>query len=272
MKTRIVETVVLHASDVIFWLDATSDSAPGKLQRVDRPLNVEFDRSTPGFENIEVLHKPGKTAVWRNGFAEIYPQVTPGQQADSRVVRPTGSQRNRPTEPTFSLSGTVSDPSGRYNPRTFSVSLGNAAGPVVSLFPTPVGTKLLSGGLIGTLRLASTGKPLPWAVIRLSVTLIGGANAEFQAQSDQYGDFMLSVTRLPPLPTSVKAYAATLSVRGLATASAETPLDPATLTPMEFAVLDQAATFSELLPLQIVPGAVSLLRSFGQRHLTVKPV
>lgn len=272
MKPRVVETVVLHASDVIFWLDASSDSSPDNLQRVDRPLNVEIDRSVPGVENIEVLHKPGKTAVWRNGFAEIYPQVTPGQPAGPRAVRPTGSQRIRPTEPTFSISGTVSDPSGRYNPRVFSVSLGNAAGPVVSLFPTPVGTQLLSGGLIGTLRLASTGEPLPWAVLRLSVTLIGGATAEFQAQTDQHGDFMLSVTRLPPLPASVSAYAATLNVRGLATASAETPLDPATLTPMEFAALDLAATFAEQLPLQIVPGAVTLLRSFEQRHLTVQPV
>ena len=272
MKPRVVETVVLHASDVIFWLDASSDSTPDKLQRVDRPLDVKFDRSVPGFENIEVLHKPGKTAVWRAGFAEVYPQVTPGQPAGPRVVRPTGSQRIRPTEPTFNLSGTVSDPSGRYNPRTFSVSLGNAAGPVVSLFPTPIGTDLMSGGLIGTLRLAATGQPLPWAVVRLSVTLIGGTSAEFQAQADENGDFMLSVTRLPPLPESVTSYAATLSVRGLATASAATPLDPATLTPMEFAALDQAATFAQQLPLQIVPGAVSLLRSFEQRHLTVQPV
>jgi hypothetical protein len=268
MNMRAVETVVLHASDIIFWLDATSAATPDELQRVDRPLNVEFDKSAPGFQNVEVLHKPGKTAVWRNGFAEVFPGQGPGNQ----VVRPTGSQRVRPTEATFSLSGTVSDPSGRYNPRTFSIAVGNAAGPVVSMYPTPIGTQLLSGGLIGTLRLAATGRPLPWAVVRLNVTLIGGASAEFQAQSDQNGDFTMAVTRLPPLPASVSAYDATLSIRGLATASAETPLDPSTLIPMEFAALDQAATFAQQLPLQIRPGAVSLLRSFGQRHLTVQPV
>lgn len=268
MNMRVVETVVLHASDVIFWLDATSASTPDKLQRVDRPLDVEFNKSAPGFEKIEVLHKPGRTAVWRNGFAEVFPGQGPGNQ----VARPTGSQRLRPTEATFNLSGTVTDPTGRYNPRTFSVALGNAAGPVVSLYPTPIGTQLLSGGLIGTLRLEATGQPLPWAVVRLTVTLIGGASAEFQAQSDQHGDFMMAITRLPPLPASVTAYAATLSVRGLASASANVPLDPSTLIPMEFAALDQAATFAQQLPLQIRPGAVSLLRSFGQRHLTVQPV
>ena len=92
----------------------------------------------------------------------------------------------------------------------------------------------------------------------------------FHAQADSKGDFLLSMFKLPPLPESVEQYPAQLSIRASITASADQPVNPELLEAMELGELE-SENFAEDIELNINPGEVRRLRSFGQTHLTVKP-
>jgi hypothetical protein len=254
---RVLETNVLHASDVIFWLDGTSAEDTADMLRVPDVLDLTL---TDKPNDLRVVHSAGKTALLRRPTNEMINGVA------------SDADKQRPTEPTYTLAGIVNDTTGRYVPRCFSIDAGNAAGHALVVYPTPLGTRFGSaGGLLGTLRFDGSQTTVPWALLTLTVTTALGATLIFRCQANSNGDFMLPMHRLPHLPEGISSYTATLGINALEGADAETPLDPDDLVAMRLCSLDTDNSFSDSIGLAVIPGEIRLVRSSNRKHLAVQP-
>lgn len=260
---NVLETNVLHASDVIYWLDGSTAETPADMLRISMPLDVRLSVK-PG--DLKMVNGVGRTALLRRPVTPIIDgAASPAQKA-------------RPQETPFAVAGTVSDPNGRFIPRTFSFSAGNAAGHPLVLYPSPAGVRFSpAGGLIGSLRFNGSGHAAAWALLTLTVTTALGATLIFRGQADGRGDFMLPLNRLPPLPEGIDNYSATLAVSALSGAHANTPIDPAMLQAVELGSLGAEddppgdLIFSNPIGLNVVPGEIRVIRSASRDHITVQP-
>lgn len=250
----ILETNLLHASDVLFWLDGSSADDPLHMLRVPVPVALEL---TDRPRDLQLVHSQGRTALLRRPSTPMHDGAT------------TEAQRQRPPQPPFALAGRVSDAGGRYLPRQFSLNA-DGSGHALVLYPSPLGCVFgPAGGLQGNLRFSLSAAPACWALLTLTVTTALGVSLNFRGQTNAAGDFRLPLHRLPPLPEGIDHYTAQLSVRALASARADTPLDPATLVAMPLGDL-AANTFSNPIGLNVVPGEIRTLRSLNRDHLAVQ--
>lgn len=192
---RVKETVIRHASDVIQWLEGTG--LDGQQVPVSTPLLIALDekQAVPG---LTLLHKRGHSVVWRSqqtGTDTLQQLVETGRAGIE--------QRQRPPEAGYQIKGSISDPAGRFNPRTFTKACGNNSYPSVFLYRTPAATRLsqqkqLQGVLqFQKLPAEAEAKPASWALVKLDVTVSAtGDNFIFNAQADRHGYFRIPLTRL----------------------------------------------------------------------------
>ncbi|WP_319585480.1 hypothetical protein [uncultured Desulfobulbus sp.] len=254
---KVLETNILHASDVIFWLDGTTAETPSDMLRIAQPLALQL---TTRPRDLLVVHGSGKTAFMRR----------PGIPIINGSA--TAADKQRLVQPTFAVAGIVSDPEGRYIPRRFSIVAGNGVGHGLVVYPTPLGTRISpAGGLIGTLRFNGSNAPVSWARLTLVVTNAVGSTLSFCCQASKTGDFMLPLNRLPPLPEGIDNYSAQLRIEALAAVNADNPIDPADLVAMDLGEIDQDNQFSSPIGLTIVPGELRLIRSSNRDHVAVQP-
>lgn len=259
---NVLETNVLHASDVIYWLDGSTADTTANMLRVNVPLELQFT-TRPG--DLKTVNSVGKTALLRRPATDMIEGVA------------TLAQKAKPPAVPFALAGTVSDPSGRFIPRAFAITAGNAAGHALVLYPSPAGVRFSpAGGLIGNLRFNGSGNAAAWAMLTLTVTTALGATLVFRGQANGNGDFMLPLNRLPPLPEGIADYAATLEISALAAATVTTPLDPADLLAVDVGSLGAATdppaalSFSNPIGLNVVPGEIRVIRSASRDHVAVQ--
>jgi hypothetical protein len=257
-SVRVLETNILHASDVIYWLDGTSAEDEADMQRIQRPLEVAFTEKP---RSIQVLQGAGKTALWR----------TPEEPMIEG--RATEVERARPAQADFVVAGRVRDTSGRFNPRRFERTLGDGTGAVVVLYPSLPGTASAVGGsLFGAVRWADTERALPWALLELVVEVSTNNTLTFRAQANAKGDFKMALTRLPPLPESASEYTADLRILAGDTANAEEPSDPDTFTEVELESTSAGDAFATTLPLTIRAGEIKRINSFNKTYIAAQTV
>jgi hypothetical protein len=259
-QLKVLETSLLHASDILYWLDGTTAETLAKMQRVTHQLHFELT-SKPN--DVQIRQAPGKTIFWRRSAASI----TQGEASEEDKAFINGGS--------FTLSGTAYDDKGHYNPRTFSVNLGASTVPITGqgmvLYPTPQGTQFgKAGGLIATLRFASDERVAPWALLTAVVTIPGTGDQTYHAQADRHGDVLLPLHRLPPLPEGITEYSVALSVEALLTANPSTPINTSDLIPMELESLSTAGSFSNPIVFSLVPSEIQVIRSANKRYLAVQ--
>lgn len=259
MSVRVLETNILHASDVLYWLDGSTGSGGGDADRIrlERTVEVEI---LEGPRDLRLIHRPGRTAFLRRPVGPMIEGLADQAQR----------QRGNPT--TYRLRGVVREGDGYFNPRAFDLTLGAGNGQAVTLFPSPLGARLgKGGGLLGNLRFSAE-VPAAWAIIEVQVTTAPGTTLTFQAQADGRGDFVLAMSRLPPLPDNVDDYAGQLGIRASAGADAGTPLDPATLPSVRIESLAAQGQFQPSIGFNVKPGEVLQMKSFDRDYLAVQPV
>jgi hypothetical protein len=257
-QVKILETNILHASDVIYWLDGTSAETPAAMLGIAEPLTLQL---TARPRDLQVVSGNGKTAFMRRPVTEIVDGVA------------TLGDLQPPVVPPYVVAGTVSDPAGRIVPRRFSINAGQGAGHGVVVYPSPLGTRLgPAGGLSGVLRFAGSTAPVPWALLTLVVTSAVGGTFLCRCQASAGGDFLMPLYRLPPLPEGVASYAALLSVKAVADASDRVPIDPGDLQEMRLGDLDQEHIFASAITMTVVPGTIRTLRSANRDHVAVQPL
>jgi len=268
--TRVLETPMHHASDLLTWLDGSRDDGQGRLPRIDQPLTLTLDEAP---RDIQLIQRPGRILVWRRSQAELHPVVA-GEASEA--------ERARPAAATFTLAGTVSDPAGRFNPRLFSVSAGAAAGHPLALYPSPAGTLLgTAGGLQLALRYADADapdadkyagtRPAAWALLRVQITPLVGPVQHYTAQADARGECRISLRRVPQLPKDAPApdYAAVLSVQADPANLDSAAADPDSLPDRQIGDPAAANSFTDQVAFRFRPGQQLSLTSFGKDHLVL---
>ena len=253
---RVLETNVLHASDVIYWLDGVSSNNEAAMSRISQPLHVSF-KSIPA--DVKVMHSAGRTAMWR----------TPKQ--DMIEGRASEAERTRFAQASFNVAGEVYDLSGRYHPRAFSVSMGAGNGVALVLYPSLTGTSLSLAGIAqGYLKYAVSGVPVAWALLELEVTIAPAETIIFHAQADKYGNFRISLKRLPPLPESMTQYAAVLRLSADAAATSDIIADINDFVAMQIESATGANDFQTELVLSLRPGEITRINSFNKPQIAIQ--
>lgn len=250
----IVETLVQHGSDFIEWLDASGPQPPARRTLPALGLDVLI---THGPADLSLLHKASCTALWRRRPEQL--QRTVDGSAPAAELDP-------PAQALYLIRGKVRDFSGAFLPRHFTLEAGGGTGHRLRLFRSPLGTRFGSaGGLYGSTSL-DDGTPVPWALLSLRVTPPLAEPVDFVAQSDERGEFRLSLERLPALTRDAPAhsYPATLTLQAAAGGT-----DPDSLPRAQ--VLDSASSqFKGELALEIAPGRISALASAGRGTLILR--
>lgn len=255
-RVRVLETNVLHAEIVVYWLDGASAVDTAGMNRIHRRLNVRFD--TPPHD-LRVLQKPGQMALWRRPATGMIPGRATLAQMTPAAVSP------------YALQGQVSDPSGHYNPRRFALAADAGQGVAVLLYPSPLGVALGdSGGVVGSLRFATSDLPAAWALLELVVELSSAQTQSYRAQADRNGDFALALDRLPPLPQGATAYPALLRVRALETVVPGEAPDTGAFVEQELQSGTTTAFATEFV-MAVRPGGIQRIQSFNKPHVAVQP-
>ncbi|MCG6942859.1 MAG: carboxypeptidase regulatory-like domain-containing protein [Thiohalocapsa sp.] len=275
-RLRVLETNLLHADGALVWLDATTGDPDDTetMSSIRDPLAVTL---TSHPRDLRWLAKPGRLVLWRRPSG---PMIR-GEADHAELARPTLTP--------YRIAGTAADPTGRFNPLRFDLTVTGSAGQPLLLYRSPFGAHTASGPdtgaggvLEGTLRYEATGdpaldgQPARWALLRLDVTLVP-ADADnpaqvrsFVAQADANGDFRLLLRRLPPLSDGVDHYGASLSIQAPVGAAADAP-PVAGLDAMHIGAVAAPFGFAPALALDISPGGVKRIDSTGRDHLAVTP-
>ena len=256
---RVLETNILHASDVIYWLNGASAEMEANMQRIDVALDIRFS-SKP--RDAHIVNSLGKTALLRKPQLDIVDGLA------------TDEQKERPLQIPYLISGEVWDLGRRYNPVQFDLSLGAGNGESIVLYPSPTGTAIPSAGaLYGTVRDDASQNPVIWGLLELEVTLSGGNTQTYRAQTDGNGDFILSLIRLPPLPDSVTEYGAVLRLTADLSNVANTAPDTSTYVTMELETIvpTDPSIFESNIPLSVIPGEVNRLNSVEKDFIAIRP-
>jgi len=249
---RVLETNILHAADVIYWLDGSTAENHTDMQRVDSLLHL---RITQKPRDAKILNSAGKTTVLRKPSLNM----VSGRAQDA--------DKQRPALLPFTLAGEARDVQRRYNPSLINVSLGSGNGQSIVVYPSPLGTRILNGGsLYGALRLNNTTTPLIWALLELTIELNSDSSQIYRAQSDGKGDFVFALNRLPPLPESISSYSATLRVTGNTTNSASAAPDTATYSAFQLQSASNSS-FNAEYALTVIPGQRLRINSDGKDYL-----
>jgi hypothetical protein len=261
----ISKTVIHHASDWIDWIDASGSVGPQR--RINDRLELSVGESPA---DLQLISRDGRTRVWRAQQEALHLSVA-GRASEAQMAYPSAA--------TFSLAGEVRDGQHRYNPRRFSITVGDASGHSVELFRSPFGTRFASaGGLRGNARFED-GKPASWAVFTIVVTTFEVTGqpeltntVSFRAQADRHGDFVLAMDRLPALNKSgaPQHYKSELTALALASASGSDIADPDGFVPAQIRSPADAANFATPIQLNVSPGTVSTLTSKDQPHLVLR--
>ncbi len=255
-QVRVLETNILHASDVIYWLDGSSANDIADMTRIGYSLDLSITQKPRA---VKLLNSAGKTAFWSTPTEPMVAGTT------------TEAQRQRPAVAPFVVAGSVADTMGLFNPAAFELSLGSGDGHAVVLFPTPVGVRIPAAGAVqGQVKFAASGAPLIWGLLTLTITLGLGETINFQGQTNTKGDFVLALKRLPPLPLSVTEYSAELRITGLASTTADQPLKIADLVALELGSPSVQDVFSTAIPLTIRPGEIKRITSFNSSFIAVQ--
>lgn len=252
----IVETLVLHASDFVEWLDASGVQAVPRRTVPAQALDV---RLTQAPSDLKLIHKSAGTALWRRE-PEGLCLVIDGEAMPADLVPPD--------EALFAVAGEVRDRTGIFLPRRFAFAAGQRTGHRLRLFRSPLGTRFgRAGGLYGRTVLED-GTPVPWALLELRVTPPLATPLAFIAQSDGHGEFRLSLERLPALTKDAPAttYPATLKLRAAAGGTNPDSQPEARVR----GTGSGNAAFKTELKVDIAPGRIATLASPGRDALVLR--
>ena len=254
---KVLETNVLHASDIIYWLDGASAEELQDMQRVDVSLAV-LPSVAP--RDARLVNRHGCTAILRKPTLDIVAGVA--SEAD----------RQRPTLPLYNFAGEVWDRQRRYQPARFDLNLGAGNGASVVLLPTPAQALSRARGCIfGRLLQDSDQAPLIYALLQLVVTIPGGQPQTYRAQTDRHGDFIVALNRLPPLPDNVDHYDALMTVTANIASSAAVAPDTSTYIDFELQS-STAASFNTDFNLSVEPGNKQRVNSLNKDYLAAQSV
>ena len=260
----IAETVIIHGGDLIEWHEAGAFIGRPPCRIPSGRLNIEFKKASP---SLRIVHKTNGMLLWsRNSSAASL--VVNGEA--------TAEDMKRASAATYPIIGSVSDSSGCYLPRIFTLMLGGSSQHVIQLHRSPVGARFTNaGGIFGQV-VFDDGTVAPWALIYLTLTPPLTTPISFVAQADNNGEFRLPLDRMPAQQqkhASTTEYSAKLTVKAVRTEHPEHPVDPDTLTAVKVAkgvTVSGKSQFADTLNLAITTGKIANIVSPRHQRIVIK--
>ncbi len=257
MLAQALETLVLPATGVITWLDAASATELSRMRRIDSAPVLSLDPHPAG---LRWQSRAGQTVFW---------WAAEGVVLDGRADE---AELALPLHPPLPVSGVVTDPAGRFNPRRFSTVLEASSVSTIALYPSlPAIRPARRGALYGELRHSISGAPLPWAMLILSVTDALAQTSSISLQAGPQGDFVLPLPQLPAFFEQTEV-PARLSVLADSSATPESMPDPDAFSQFAIASPELPGVFANSIDLTLQPGAFVPVRSSGHEHLAIQVV
>ena len=274
---RIHETLVDRGFAGLRFVDGSSgvDQVKDDRRLIIAPLLVECTKLPRA---ARVVHYGG---TWKFLLNE-QDETSPVPRGESFVLRaadgaaaPSAAVLAAEAHVPIEVLGTVSDPTGAWQPRSFSLNLARGQLEPVELFPTPAATRVTAGGsVIVCCAWAANGAPA--AYVRMTLTVIVGPRTlKMLARTDEHGEVIIPLTRLPPLDKGLPPYSGTLTVRArLPQAGDPVPAPQPKDTDLVDVHLRQPASTATALtfPLTLVPGTTHRAVSHqGQLRVLLAP-
>ena len=275
-SVHVIETLVDRGFAALRFVDGGSRFDPVNDDRrlITSPLMVDFTTVPNG---ARVLNRDG---TWKILLNDQHDTVD-GLRGESFIVdlahgadAPSDAILAPDVVPPITVSGTVTDPTGAWLPRPFSLTLARGQIEPVELFRTPAGVQKTAGGsLIACIAWISNAAPAAWAQTTLTVT-VGPRQFIMRGRCDQHGEVVIPLTRLPPLDKGLPPYDGKLTVRATpplpGVAIEAIPSDTGVVN----CVLRHAADINTeaIFSLPLTPGTTHRAEShLGKRHLLITP-
>jgi hypothetical protein len=269
-KAHVYETLLGKAYAAVRLVDGTTGEPLSTVLELRDLAACTPDASHDRLPLPSVVNKAGLLGFFYPDDVSVHPKLAPAQALDQPSSHVAAE-----------LSGTLVDPSRRYNPTAFAVSL-SAVAPgftpaEIKIFRTPFGTPITRTGAVhGTLRYdqPTPPPPVPFGRVALTFTVTRRLSGPprtivIEAETDPAGDFVLPLDRLPALTGSETSRSGKLTVRvpprGVTVAaSGAVPLRAATVGAAGSTTVSQ-------LSLDVSPGVVLRVPKLPAKHLVAVP-
>lgn len=264
MVIKVFESQVTHTTDALHWMDAGTRHMNDKANRINELFNIEITNITTQTARLKSIQKPGTLVFHRPDQGLSFPQA-PG---DSAIT--TEEQRSAPSQVPFSLNAIIRHPTGRYNPRSVSLEIGNGEGHSVWIYPALHSHSRSRRALFGSLKFTDQ-SPARWALLTLTVEYAPpDKTITLYAQADAHGDFELPLLGLPPLAKGITHFGASLSVTASTLGEHDIP-NPDTFSTMKMAESwdDDEFDFENALEFELHPDQRTRLSTAGSALLFI---
>lgn len=257
------ETLIIHGGDLVEWREASGYTGKPQPRIAPERLQIEFSKAPKA---LRVHHKNNGTLLWHKNSAGPSKVITT-EVTEADLIAEVAN--------TYEIEGSVSDPSGRYLPRTFAFILGNTSEHAIKLYQSPLAARFTqAGGIYGSVAFDNE-TIAAWALITLTVTPSLGPALTFVAQVDEHGEFNLPLDRLPAITKDAPSskYNAKLAVKAAISARPDTPLDPEKLAAVKVAKGKSGngtTQFADFFTFDITPGKVAKVVSPEHTQIVLK--
>jgi hypothetical protein len=194
------EAIRIPSAGAVFWAEAMPDGSGSVRAIAGRPpvLKVTLTGTLPAGIRAKTGNR-GLVLLTAPLFYDHAP--TEAELATPPPVSPVAVQ------------GTLESLDGRFHPRQFSVTSNPASPSYVALRPSLQATRVTEAGAVVLNLKWQAGPTASWSIIRLTCTR-NGVTLGFSGQADRYGDVIIPLTGLPPLPASQTSDTMTITALG----------------------------------------------------------
>ena len=251
------EAIRIPSAGAVFWAEANPDPTAATAVRAitGRPPRLNVSISSPLPRGISVI-AGGRGIVLLT--SPIYYDHTP---TEAELATP-------PTVPAVTLAGSVQSLDGRFNPRQFSVTPSPAAPSYVPLRPSLQSLRVTeAGAVVLNVKWQSGAAAASWALLRLTCVRTG-VTIVFSGQADFYGDVIIPLTGLPPLPPSLTVDNMTLTALADPTQAGQSIGNPDTTRPVQ---VSTGGAFAAQQSFNVKRGQISNAAALGISGVTLQP-
>lgn len=263
-STTFLETPIRHASDVIRLFEGSGCTSVGPRNAIREKLDI-------------TLMSAGRPVTLVNKGA-VVGLLEPQSQTLNLLFedgRATSADMVYPAQTTFAISGKASSVSGHFNPRFFSLTVGNGEARELTLYRATAATgRVTAGSVEGNVVTASGADRIaePWALLTLVVTPTVGDPLTFVAQADAHGDFTIPVSHAPALDKDAPSpsYSSTLTIQRVPLETESGFPNPDAASALQIESLVTNDSFGPSITFDLVPGMKTTLVSAGEESLVVQ--
>lgn len=249
------EAIRIPSAGAVFWAEAMPDGSANVRAISGRPpaLRVTLTGSLPH----GIRARTGSRGLVLLAPPLLYDHAP----SEAELATPTAI-------PNVTVKGTLESLDGRFHPRQFSVTPSPASPVYVALRPSLQALHVSEAGAVVLNVKWQSGVAASWSVVRLSCTR-NGLTLGFSGQADRFGDVIIPLTGLPPLPASQANDTMTLTALAEPAQSGQPVGDPDAL---ELVQVSLGSGFAASQNISVTRGRITTASTLGIPGVSLQPV